>query len=169
MPSEAAFSSVIRKDFDTIYGESGKAILLVDAPRSKKKDCDVLFYKYLEDGNVEALAVELKYEKGKSINFERVSLNQVISLKQFESTNVKTWILTWFYKYKVAIALNIFAWLYIKENFEKEGRKSIKFEELMWVIENFENDKNYCMCGQILKRKKINKKTRWEVEKLFKD
>jgi len=167
MPSESSFSSIIRKDFNTVYRENGKSILLVDAPRSNKKDCDVLLYKAIENNHVDALAIELKYEKGNSINFARVSSNQVISLKECESSNINTWVLIWFYKFKTAIALNIFAWTYLEKDFQAESRKSIKFEELVWFIEKLEEDDRFHRCGQILKRKKIEDKTRWEVEKLF--
>jgi len=162
MSLESTFSAQFRNDTGLVYGKDVDCMLIVDAPRSNKKDCDAIICLAGKP-----YAIEFKKTDGGSFAFSQVRNNQVISLIKKEKAGYQSWIVINFHKYKTAIAIRISAWLSIVKEFENE-RTSLKFEEYCDAISDIQlEDKKWAEYGQIIKRKKINGKTRWEIETLI--
>jgi len=162
MSLESTFSAQFRSDTSFVYGSKVHCMLIVDAPRSNKKDCDAIICL-----KGKPYAIEFKKTDGESFAFSQVRNNQVISLTKMEKAGYQSWIVINFHRYKTAIAIRISAWLSILEEFEGD-KKSLKFEEYRGAIMDIHLDnEKWTECGQTIERKKIDGKTRWEIETLI--
>jgi penicillin-binding protein-related factor A (putative recombinase) len=145
---ESAFSKKFRDDVDFLYGDNAMNVLLVDAPRSNKKVCDdITIY------NGKAYAIEFKVTNGNSFNFKKLQENQKISLKKLDKSGAKSYLIILFCKWKRIVAVRINTWLKIEKFTNKKSIKLKDLEDMRNVI--------------IVDRKKINGKTRYEIERII--
>ena len=158
MAKESTFSKQIRSDLKRVYGDKIFVQLHMDAPRSGRKPYDAYFLM-----NREHVAMEFKKTTDMSVNVDIVTGNQIEFLKAVDKTGTRAWVIVWFVRYETEIAFDIEIWLEIKEEVERLGKKSIRYERL---IETMVEDEDFEDVVRLLHRRKVDNKLCWEVEKL---
>jgi penicillin-binding protein-related factor A (putative recombinase) len=143
---ERVFSSQLRKELKQVYGEKCLVQLLPDMRRTGKKPFDFFFV--LES---RFYAIECKLSKGHSFNIiNDIRPHQIPCLHDVEKAGGKGYFIICFQKYDIAFLCSP-DWIEYTE--EKLKSDSIRFDYFKeHAVE--------------IKRRKIEGRTRWEVEKM---
>jgi penicillin-binding protein-related factor A (putative recombinase) len=146
MASEATFSFQLRKDIKNVFDEDVFVYLIHNMKNTGKKPFDFIF---LYKGKM--FAIECKFVKGNTFNFDNmVKPHQSPFLQEVKKAGGVGLFVICFMKYNETFILGPH-----KMDYLSELGKSSK-------IEHFRG----CSGVVLMERKKINGRTRWEVEKL---
>ena len=152
MALESTFSAQVRKDLKKIYPKAFVQ-LHMDAPRSGKKPYDAYI---VHKGR--HIGMEFKKTEGNSINFDRVTGNQIDFLNQLKESEGASLIIVWFVKYNCSYIIDIEVWNDIVHTFNDEGHTNISIKAL--------NDKDMNNLLYKMDRVKIDRKLTWQVERI---
>lgn len=162
MPKESLFSAQIRTTIKEKWGQKVDVHLIPDAPMSGNKPYDAFFV--LKSKHY---ALEFKMATGLSINFDKVTDNQIATLTACDKAGGKAWLLVWFVREEAAVAIDIKLWIDIVHELRKLGYKSVKYKYfLQELYKESKIDKDFRGLIEIIHKAKIGRKKRWEVQKL---